>query len=160
MRIFVAWHGLHLVPQSTFLVIFLCSLDYLTIKDMVPRFCILGIHASAVVALSLKPPQVIDLPSSGPSYHMISNTSDSMNNGTFSPFFAYPPSLLASNQSSSRLGRAEFQCDRSRFGEPSYDSCMDAYAWIPSGKANLRYGDRSGPDNPDILLPLRYSSST
>ena len=151
---FTLFHKLHC--QS----FFFCSPNYLATEDMLPCFWILGIQASAVVVLSLQPPQVIDLPSSRPLYNVISNTSDSMKNSTFSPFFAHPPSLSAFNQSSSRLDRAEFQCDKSRFGEPSYDSCMEAYAWIPSGKSILMYGDRSGPDIPDILLPLRYSSST
>ena len=152
--------GFPLFHKQPFQSFFFCSLDYLTINDMLQRFWFLGIHASAVVAFSLKPLQVIDLPSSRPLHNVTSNTSDSMNNGAFSPVFAQPPSLLAFNQSSSRLGRAEFQCDKRRFGEPSYDSCVEAYAWISSGKANLRYGDRSGPNNPDIALPLRYSSST
>ena len=137
-----------------------CSLDYRFVTAMLSRFWIAGIHALSVVALSLKPPQVIDLPSSRPLYEVISNASDSRTSGIFSPFLVYPPSLSASNQSSSRLGRAEFQCDKGRFGEPSYDSCMEAASWIPRGKGSLIYGDRSRLDNPDVPLPLRYSSST
>ena len=127
---------------------------------MLPRFWIPGMFSLSVVAVSLKPPQVIDLPSSKPLYDVISNASASRTSDNFSPFLAYPPSLSASNQSSSRLGRAMFQCDKSKFGVPSYDSCMEAYSWISRSMASVRYGDRSGSYTPDVPLPLRYSSST
>ena len=136
------------------------SLDCLAVTEMLPRLWISGIHALSVVAMSLSPLQVTDLPSSRPLYDLIPNTSDATNSHVFSPFYAHPPSLLISNQSSSRQNRAVFQCDGTRFGKPSYDSCIEAYAWIPNGKENLKYGDRNGPDNPDVPLPLRYSSST
>ena len=93
-------------------------------------------------------------------HYVISNASDSRSGSNFSPLLASPPSSLTRNQSSSRLGRASYECDKDRYGQPPIESCVEAYSWIRDvSKAVVKFGDRTAPDTPDVLLPLRISSS-
>ena len=127
---------------------------------MLLRSWVVGMHAMVVVSLTLGLQQGVDLSLIRPFNDVSLNASDSNNSSIFPQISAHPISFSNLNQNSSRLGHGKYECDKSRFGRPSAESCDDAYSWMVRGKEVLKFGDRSAPITPDVPLPLRYSSST
>ena len=124
---------------------------------MIPRVWSLGLHALAVVSLSLKPQQGLDLVLNGSSFESLSNSPNSGNGNIVPPVSNQSFSSLTSNRSN--LGYGTYECDGESYGYPPASSCMEAYRWILSGEQSLRYGDRTTPGTVDVRLPIRYSSS-
>lgn len=56
------------------------------------------------------------------------------------------------------LGVANYHCDDEPFGNPKLESCQDALAQMSDAHLPLVFGDRDGPGNFVVTLPLRYSS--
>ena len=51
-----------------------------------------------------------------------------------------------------------YDCDKESLGQPSFDSCMDAYAQMPDDSHARSYGDRETQLIYEFPLPLRYAS--
>ena len=123
---------------------------------MLLPFCF-GLHVVAIVSLSLRPQQAIDLSVNSSFSYAISNTRSRINNTISSLDAVTPLTPLLSNLST--LGQGRYNCDRSKYGQPPINSCYEAYARIVGGREVVRYGDRSAPGAADVVLPARYSSS-
>ena len=55
--------------------------------------------------------------------------------------------------------RSIFECSKQEFGQPTWNSCLDAYTKIPSGGNVVTFGDRSEGQGFDFPLPQRSVSS-
>ena len=124
---------------------------------MLTRFWTLGLHIAGAVALTLQPQQEIDLPVNK-TFDSIVNDPNSGNETNHPGVSILTPTNLASNQWD--LANAKYECDGSKYGQPPGGSCREAYHWIEYDQEILRYGDRTEPDDVDVLLPHRISSST
>ena len=133
------------------------------LKAMYSPLWTLSLHVLKVVSLTLKPPQEIELPVNNSFFDLTGKPPNTSNASMFSSISVHPLSSPVPNQSNSRLSRVRYECDKNEFGQPPVESCREAYSWIGYGQEVLNYGDRSGPSpigTVDVLLPLRYPSST
>ena len=127
---------------------------------MYPYIWIFSLKALGVASLVFKPHELLDLPTTTSHSDPISKVLNSRNDGV--PSIVSANSLVSTNSSRSNaaLGHGKYECDKVKFGQPSIDSCKDAYTWMSFGRETLSYKDRTSPGIKDVVLPLRYSSST
>lgn len=135
-------------------------LNSFALKAMYSSTWTLGLNALGVASLGLKPHELLDLPSNTSYFDIVSNNSSPRNDSVLSIFSVNSLPSTNSNQLNSGLDIGRYECDRIRCGQPSIDSCRDAYSWMGSSRETLNYKDRSAPGIIDVVLPLRYSSST
>lgn len=107
--------------------------------------CALG--SRGVASLILDIPQVLTPPTNSSPVVWLSNASNPT-----------PSTLENLAQSFPALTSLSYECDKENFGEPTFDSCMDAYRQLPAGSHARSYGDRETQQAYDFPLPLRYAS--
>ena len=124
---------------------------------MLPHLWTRGLHNQRIASVTLKPLQGIDLPINDSFLVLTYNAPNPRNNSMFSSVTVRPLSFPKLNQMSSGLGAGSYPCSKSKFGQPTNDSCKEAHTYSRRDQEVLNYRDRtvSGTTNAmEVLLPL------
>lgn len=105
----------------------------------------------AITSQTYFPTQSTDIPSYDPSLKLLPSLRNLTSQNASS-------SVLALNESVANLTFGKLQCSEDLFGRPEHASCTDAYDQMGESLTPQLYGDRNGPIEPGIPLPLRFSS--